>query len=179
MKLANRFLSSFGSLIYCVLSCFDRVVFKGYLPFHNEGYLNSWVDYTPRLRRTDFIKQLDQKSQEPVDHAKVLSLPTFEVATFARTWAFEHLVQGRTVPLFQPTVWRRWLPVNFHGFSRKDVVTTGAKALAEKARRPCEYRQGWFRKERFIQDVARRDNVSEGLIAVLCAQEACRTVMWW
>ena len=114
MKLANRFLSSFGSLIYCVLSCFDRVVFKGYLPFHNEGYLNSWVDYTLRLRRTDFIKQLDQKSQKLVDHAK---------------------------------------------------------ALAEKAGRPYEYRQGWFRKERFIQDVARRDDVSEGLIAVLCVQE--------
>ena len=127
MKLADRFLSSFGSLIYCVLSSFDRVVFKGYLPFHNEGYLNSWVDYTPRLRRTDFIKQLDQKSQEPVDHAKVLSLPTFEVATFARTWAFEHLVQGRTVPLFQPTVWRRWLPVNSHGFSRKDVRNDKAR----------------------------------------------------
>lgn len=119
MKFAIRFLSSFSSLVSCVLSCFDRVIFKGYLPFHSEGYLNSWVDYTLQMRRTDFIKQLDQKSQELVDHAK---------------------------------------------------------ALAEKAGRPYEYRQGWFRKERFIQNIAQRDAVTEGLVAVLCVLETCRTV---
>lgn len=119
MKFASRFLESFAQLVSWVLSCFDRVIFKGYLPFHSEGYLNSWVDYTLRIRRTEFIKQLGLKSQELVDHAM---------------------------------------------------------ALAEQAGRPYEYRQGWFRKERFIQDIARRDNVTEGLIAVLCVQETCRTV---
>jgi hypothetical protein len=119
VKFAIRFLSSFSSLVSCVLSCFDRVIFKGYLPFHSEGYLNSWVDYTLQMRRTDFIKHLDQKSQELVDHAK---------------------------------------------------------ALAEKAGRPYEYRQGWFRKERFIQNIAQRDAVTEGLVAVLCVLETCRTV---
>ncbi len=119
MKFAIRFLSSFADLVVCVLSCFDRVIFKGYLPFRNEGYLNSWVDYTLRIRRAEFIRQLDQKSQELVDHAKT---------------------------------------------------------LAEKAGRPYEYRQGWFRKERFIQDIAQRDRVTEGLVAVLCVLETCRTV---
>lgn len=119
MKFAIRFLNQFAHLTVCVLSCFDRVIFKGYLPFHSEGFLNSWVDYGLRIRRSEFIRQLDQKSQELVDHAKT---------------------------------------------------------LAEKAGRPYEYRQGWFRKERFIQDIARRDDVNEGLVAVLCVQETCRTV---
>lgn len=119
MKFASRFFNQFQSLIVCVLSCFDRVIFKGYLPFHSVGSLNSWVDYGLRMRRTDFIKQLEQRSQELVDHAKT---------------------------------------------------------LAEKAGRPYEYRRGWFRKERVIQDIANRDNVTEGLVAVLCVQETCRTV---
>ena len=119
MNFASRFLNQFQSLIVCVLSCFDRVIFKGYLPFHSVGALNSWVDHGLRIRRAVFIKQLEQRSQELVDHGK---------------------------------------------------------ALAEKAGRPYEYRQSWFRKERLIQEIASRDNVTEGLIAVLCVQETCRTV---
>lgn len=41
LKFASRLLNQFAG----VLSCFDRVIFKGYLPFHSEQYLNSWVDY--------------------------------------------------------------------------------------------------------------------------------------
>ena len=103
MKFASRFLNQFSGLVVCLLSCFDRVMFKGYLPFHSEFYLNSWVDYELGIRRTEFIKQLDQKSQELVDHAKT---------------------------------------------------------LAEQAGRPYEYRQGWFRKEQFIQRIVQRDQVS-------------------
>ena len=119
MKFASRFLNQFSGLVVCLLSCFDRVIFKGYLPFPSESYLNSWVDYELGIRRTEFIKQLDQKSQELVDHAKT---------------------------------------------------------LAEQAGRPYEYRQGWFRKEQFVQKIAQRDQVSEGLVVVLCVQETCRTV---
>lgn len=36
-----------------------------------------------------------------------------------------------------------------------------AKNLAEQVGRPYEYRQGWFRKELFIQDILRRDLVSQ------------------
>ena len=110
MKFASRFLNQFAGLVSCILSCFDRVIFKGYLPFHSEQYLNSWVDYELGMRRTEFIKQLDQKSQELVVHAK---------------------------------------------------------ALAGKSGRPYEYRQGWFRKEQFIQNIIQRDQVTEGLVAVL------------
>jgi hypothetical protein len=116
---ARRFMDQFGDRTQGILSCFDRVIFKGYLPFHSESELNSWVDYGLKIRRSDFIQQLDQRSGELVDHAK---------------------------------------------------------HFAEQAGRPYEYRQGWFRKEQFIQDIIRRDGVTEGLVAVLCVQETCRTV---
>jgi len=35
---------------------------------------------------------------------------------------------------------------------------------------------GKQRKEKLIQDLIRRDGLSEGLVAVLCVQETCRTV---
>lgn len=119
MQFAKRFLDKFNSLVVTILSCFDRVIFKGYLPFRNEAELNSWVDYGLRIRRTDFVAQLEQRSEELVDHAK---------------------------------------------------------DFAAKASRPYVYRQGKFRKELFIQDIIRRDNVTEGLVAVLCTQETCRTI---
>ena len=72
------------------------------------------MDYTLRIRRTDFVTQLEQRSEELVDHAK---------------------------------------------------------AFAAKAGRPYEYRQGRCRKEQFIQDIIRRDNLTEQLVAVLCTQE--------
>ena len=91
-----------------MLSCFDRVIFKGYLPFHSVGELNAWVDCGLKIRRVDFIKQLEQRSQELVEHAKT---------------------------------------------------------LANKAGRPYEYKQGWFAKERRIQQIVGRDKVVAGLIA--------------
>jgi hypothetical protein len=119
VSFSSSFIAQFGDKVSGVLSCFDRVIFKGYLPFHNESELNSWVDYGLRVRRSDFLQQLDQRSGELVDHAK---------------------------------------------------------DLAQKAGRPYEYRQGWFRKEQVIQDMIRRDQVTEGLVAVLCVQETCRSI---
>ena len=68
MPFAKRFLAQFSSLIVTRLSCVDRVIFMGYLPFHSEDELNSWVDCGLRIRRTDFTRQLDQRSELPVDH---------------------------------------------------------------------------------------------------------------
>lgn len=119
MQFAKRFVAKFANLIVCVLSCFDRVIFKGYLPLRNENQLNSWVDYTLRIRRADFLKLLERKSTELVTHAK---------------------------------------------------------AFAAAAGRPYEYLAGRIRKELYIQDLIRRDRVREGLVAVLCVQETCRTV---
>lgn len=119
VSFASRFLTQFQSHVSSVLSCFDRVIFKGYLPFHNEAALNSWVDSGLHMRRTEFVKQLEQRSEELVVHAK---------------------------------------------------------ACAQAAGRPYEYRQGQFDKAEFIQQIVQRDKVTSGLVAVLCVQEVCRTV---
>ena len=73
MAFASRFLDQFAELVSCTRSCFDRVIFKRHLPFHSEQYLNSWVDFELGIRRTELSKQLDQKSQELVDHTKHLA----------------------------------------------------------------------------------------------------------
>lgn len=119
VKFAKRFLEKFAVSIVAVLSCFDRVIFKGYLPFWGDAHLNSWVDYELKMRRKDFLPWLEGHSHALVEHAKT---------------------------------------------------------LAERAGRPYEYRQGKFKKEKFIQELIRRDQLTEGMVAVLCVQETCRTV---
>ena len=115
----SDFVKKFTHLIIGTLSCFDRVVFKGHLPFGGDAHLNSFVDRVLGIRRKDFIPMLEKLSHKLVDHAK---------------------------------------------------------GLAEAAGRPYEYRQGKFRKESFIQNIIRREAITEGLVAVLCCQETCRTV---
>jgi hypothetical protein len=115
----SDFVKKFTHLIIGTLSCFDRVIFKGHLPFGGDAHLNSFVDSVLRMRRKDFIPMLEKLSHKLVDHAKT---------------------------------------------------------LAQQAGRPYEYRQGKFRKESLIQNMIRRDGVREGLVAVLCCQETCRTV---
>jgi len=115
----NDFVKKFAQVIVGTLSCFDRVIFKGHLPFGGDAHLNSFVDNVLGIRRKDFIPMLEKFSHRLVAHAK---------------------------------------------------------SLAQQAGRPYEYRQGKFRKERFIQNLIQRDGVSTGLVAVLCCQETCRTV---
>lgn len=119
MKFAKRFVSRFATCFLAVLSCFDRVIFKGYLPFGDEAHLNAWVDHGLNMKRKDFLPGLQQHSQTLVEQAQ---------------------------------------------------------RCAQQAGRPYEYRQGRFKKEAFIQSLIRRDGLTEGLVAVLCTQETCRTV---
>ena len=119
MRFALSFLAKFGNLIVVILNCFDRVIFKGYLPFWDDKHVNDFVDFSLKIRRKDFLPWLKVHSQRLVDHAE---------------------------------------------------------AFAEQAGRPYEYRQGKFKKEQFIQELIRKDGLSEGLVAVLCVQETCRTV---
>jgi len=119
MKFAKKFVAAFAKSIVAVLGCFDRVIFKAYLPFGGDDHLNAWVDYALKMKRKDFIPLLERHSQTLVDHAQ---------------------------------------------------------ALAERAGRPYEYRQGKFKKEKFIQELVRTDQLTEGLVAVLCVQETCRSV---
>ncbi|MGD9857293.1 MAG: hypothetical protein AB7U20_20315 [Planctomycetaceae bacterium] len=51
-----------------------------------------------------------------------------------------------------------------------------AQRIAEQAGRPDDYRQGKFSTEVFIQQLISRDRLSEGLAAVLCVPETCRSI---
>lgn len=70
MKTLSRFVSKFTNLIVAVLSCFDRVIFKGHLPINNGKALEGFVDHVLKIRRKDFMAFAEQQSDSLVDHAK-------------------------------------------------------------------------------------------------------------
>ncbi len=55
MKTLSRFVTKFTNLIVAVLSCFDRVIFKGYLPITNQPALEGFIDHILKIRRGDFM----------------------------------------------------------------------------------------------------------------------------
>jgi hypothetical protein len=73
MTAVNPFLVKFASSIIAVLSCSDRVIFKGHLPFGYEGHVNRFVDRSLGIPRKDFLPWLEEKSEQLVDHAKQLA----------------------------------------------------------------------------------------------------------
>ena len=73
MKTLSRFVSKFTSLIVTVLSCFDRVIFKGYLPLTNGPALEGFVDHVLKIRRCDFMAFAEEQSKTLVDYAKRLA----------------------------------------------------------------------------------------------------------
>jgi hypothetical protein len=70
MQATNSFFAKFASSIIAVLSCHDRVIFKGHLPFSDEAHLNRFVDHSLRIKRKDFLAFAEQKSQLLVTSAK-------------------------------------------------------------------------------------------------------------
>jgi hypothetical protein len=119
MQATNSFVSKFQSHIVATLGCFDRVIFKGHLPFGGDRHLNSFVDGVLRMRRKDFLPFVEQRSQALVDHAK---------------------------------------------------------ALAAQAKAPYIPLQGSHGKEAIIRKLLSERGHGEGLVAVLCCMETCRTV---
>jgi hypothetical protein len=73
VKTPNPFVAKFAASIIARLSCFDRVIFKGHLPFGGEAHLNRFVDGTLGMRRKDFLPFLEGKSDELVAHGKALA----------------------------------------------------------------------------------------------------------
>jgi hypothetical protein len=73
MKTLSRFVTKFTSLIVAVLSCFDRVIFKGHLPISNGPALEGFVDHVLKIRRCEFMKFAEQQSEALVEHAKRLA----------------------------------------------------------------------------------------------------------
>lgn len=71
MKTVCSFFVRFASLISWVLSCFDRIIFKGHLPISRASEFERFVDYRLRIRRADFLKILGPKwSERLVEHSK-------------------------------------------------------------------------------------------------------------
>ena len=73
MKTLSRFVAKFTDLIDGVLSCFDRVIFKGYLPITNGPALEGFVDHVLKIRRIDFMAFAEELSETLVDLAKRLA----------------------------------------------------------------------------------------------------------
>ena len=71
MKTLSRFITKFTHLIVAVLSCFDRVIFKGHLALAAPRELESFVDRTLKVRRSDFMKTIAPRySERLVEHAQ-------------------------------------------------------------------------------------------------------------
>ena len=71
MKTLSRFVAKFTSSIFAVLSCFDRVIFKGHLALAAPCELEYFVDCVLKVRRSDFMKTIaPQYSDRLVAHAR-------------------------------------------------------------------------------------------------------------
>lgn len=119
MSTNSRFTEKFARSIVSVLRCFDRVLFKGHLPFGGDGYLNAWVDGVLKMRRKDFLPFVEKQS---------------------------------------------------------DTIVLHAQGLAQQSGVPYRFLRERHRKEAIIQAEIRKRRLSEGLVAVLCCMETCRTV---
>ncbi len=73
MKTLSRFVTKFTKLIVALLSCFDRVIFKGYLFISNPESLEGFIDHVLQIRRCDFMASAEKQSEIVVDHAKRLA----------------------------------------------------------------------------------------------------------
>lgn len=69
MQTCSKFIAQFASSIITTLGCFDRLIFKGYLPFGGDEHLNHWVDRMG-LKRKDFLPRIQAMSEQLVEHAK-------------------------------------------------------------------------------------------------------------
>jgi hypothetical protein len=70
MKLGHQFISRVGSYVNSLLSCCDRVILTGYLPFWSAGYVNGWIGGELRIRHKDFLPRMKRLSDQLVDFAK-------------------------------------------------------------------------------------------------------------
>jgi hypothetical protein len=73
MKTLSRFVTKFTSLIVAVLSCHDRVIFKGHLPISYGSALEQFVDHVLKMRRDDFMGFAAKQADTLVAHGKQLA----------------------------------------------------------------------------------------------------------
>ena len=101
MKTVCSFLSKFSSIISWVLSCFDRVIFKGHLPISRVSQFENFVDYVLKVRRADFLKEVAPGwSNRLVEHAQAFAKQAGRPYEYIPgkvdkdAWAKEQLRQG-------------------------------------------------------------------------------------
>lgn len=71
MNRVSSFSGRFASLITWVLSCFDRVLVKGYLPISRLNEFEWFVDGILKVRRSEFLKSIAPAwSERLVEHAQ-------------------------------------------------------------------------------------------------------------
>lgn len=74
MKTLCSFFAKFASVISWVLSCFDRVLFKGHLSISRPSEFERFVDHVLKVRRVDFLKVIAPKwAERLVGHAKAFA----------------------------------------------------------------------------------------------------------
>lgn len=84
------FFVQFASLIVCRLSCFDRVIFKGYLSLSRVDRFEGWVDYILRVRRKDYLTHGKRLSQRLVGWAQSMCQRE------GRPYVFNRRIQGKS-----------------------------------------------------------------------------------
>jgi hypothetical protein len=83
MKIVCSFFAKFASVISWILSCFDRVIFKGHLSISRASEFERFVDYVLKMRRVDVLKNLGPKwSERLVEHSKSFA------QKYARPWEY-------------------------------------------------------------------------------------------
>jgi hypothetical protein len=71
MSTVCSFVTKFASLISAVFSCFDRVIFKGHLPFSRNEKFEQFVDHVLKIRRCHFADKVGRRwSERLVQHAQ-------------------------------------------------------------------------------------------------------------
>lgn len=71
MRCPDKFLAKHNDSIITTLGCFDRLLFKGYLPFGGDSHLNQFVDRL-NIRRKDFLPLVEPMSERLVQHAQAM-----------------------------------------------------------------------------------------------------------
>lgn len=100
-----------------------------------------------------------------------------------------------TISVFDRLIFKGYLPMTYPDAAEKFFASRGillkgfkdftktqtealkihAQQIAQKARRPYEYLNGYVRKEEYVRKIAQRDGITEGLICVLAVNEENRS----
>jgi hypothetical protein len=103
MKTLSRFVTKFIRLIASVLSCFDRVIFKGHLALAAPCELEYFVDCILHVRRSHFMKTLaPQYSDRLVEHARAWARKAgrayeYRTGQFRKDEWAQHLIRDQGV----------------------------------------------------------------------------------